>query len=630
MSPRPGDLFEFGSFVLDPAKQQLFRDGDTVPLTPKTFDLLRVLVENHDRTLSKEELIKSVWPDSFVDQSNLTQQVAMIRRALGDTAGDSRFVTTVPARGYRFTAEVVRRPSGGVVEDTTRGETVTPPPATRGRVWRWRWIAAGLALTGLVVYLSVAAIRSRQPLTIDQPQSLAILPFQNLRHDGENDFLGFSLADAVITKLEPIGSLAVRPSSAVEKYRGKSVDLRTAAADLHVDALLTGNFVQDGDDLRITVQLTNMKTESILWRESLDIKYSKLLTVHDVVAREIVNGLRVSLTPSESARLERQAPIDPAAYEYFLRGVDLYSRSEFPTAIQMLRKSAELAPNYALTWAHLGRALTASASFELGGRKQYDEAQRAYDRALAIDPAEIETRVFMANLLTDTGKVEESVPLLREALKTNANHAEVHWELGYAYRFAGMLNESVAECNRARALDPGVKLYSSTLNAYLYLGQYDRFVQSLPPDNGSPFILFYRGFGAYHRGEMERAAQHFDAAFQSRPSMLQARLGRALAEGIRKRPGAGLKMLREMEQQISTRGVGDPEAAYKLAQAFAVLGDAGSSLRCLSASVEGGFFSYPYFMADPLMAPLRSHHEFARLMQNARVRHEAFRRKFFP
>ena len=164
----------------------------------------------------------------------------------------------------------------------------------------------------------------------------------------------------------------------------------------------------------------------------------------------------------------------------------------------------------------------------------------------------------MANLLTDTGKVEESVPLLREALKTNANHAEVHWELGYAYRFGGMLNESVAECERARSLDPGVKLYSSTLNGYLYLGQYDRFLRSLPPDNGSPFILFYRGFGEYHRGEMGQAAQYFDAAFQSRPSLLQARVGKALTEGIRKRPAMGLEMLREMEQQISTLGVGIP------------------------------------------------------------------------
>src|SRR5262249_9797686 len=137
---------------------------------------------------------------------------------------------------------------------------------------------------------------------------------------------------------------------------------------------------------------------------------------------------------------------EPAAYEYFLRGVDLYSRSEYKTAIEMLRTSAEIAPTYALTWAHLGRALTANASLELGGHSQYEEAQRAYERALSLNPSLIDARVFMANMLIDTGRVEDSVPLLRDALRTNANHPEVHWELGYAYRFGGMLDESIAEC----------------------------------------------------------------------------------------------------------------------------------------------------------------------------------------
>src|SRR5262249_23198232 len=145
-------------------------------------------------------------------------------------------------------------------------------------------------------------------------------------------------------------------------------------------------------------------------------------------------------------------------------------QGEFAMAIRMLKKSAEIDPNYSPAWAHLGRALTASASFELGGREQYRDAQAAYQKALQVQPASIEASVYMANLLTDTGGPERAVPLLREALRTNPNHAELQWELGYAYRFGGMLNESVQECERARRLDPGVKLNSSALNAYLYLG----------------------------------------------------------------------------------------------------------------------------------------------------------------
>jgi DNA-binding winged helix-turn-helix (wHTH) protein/TolB-like protein/Flp pilus assembly protein TadD len=629
MSPQSEDLFEFGPFVLDAAKHQLLRDGAIVPLTPKTFDLLLVLVESQGRMLSKQELIKTLWPDSNVDDSNLTQQISMIRRALGETAGEARFVTTVPARGYRFTAPVARRSASVPVGNPFPVET--EPVRKESRLSGWKWLAGalvGIAIAVLVLVF-VRTVTLNHPSETGKPKSLAILPFSNLKDDGENDFLGFSLADAVITKLGPVGSLAVRPSSAVENYRRKAINMRSAAADLHVDALLAGNFVHDGEDLRITAQLIDARTENILWRSSLDVKYSKLLTVHDIVAREIVKGLRLSLTRSEAASLESEAEVAPAAYEYFLRGVDLYSRNEFQMAIQMLRRSAAIDQNYALTWAHLGRVLTASASFELGGRAQYEEARQAYERALALNRNQIEPRVFMANLLTDTGRVEESVPLLRDALKTNANHAEVHWELGYAYRFSGMLQQSIAECVRARSLDPGVKLYTSALNGYLYLGQYNRFLESLPEDNGSALILFYRGFAHYHRQDMAKAAQYFEAAFKSRPSLLHARVGKALIAGIDKQPEIGLEMLREMDQQIAKRGVGDPEAAYKVAQAFAVLGDSNSSLRVLRRSIDGGFFSYPYLVMDPFLAPLRGETEFSRLLEMARTRHEAFRRKFF-
>ena len=298
-------------------------------------------------------------------------------------------------------------------------------------------------------------------------------------------------------------------------------------------------------------------------------------------------------------------------------------------AIRMLKRSIELDPSYAMTWAHLGRALTANASFEMGGRDQYREAQAAYEKASSLHPAPIEALIYLANLFTDTGQVERAVPLLREALDTNPNHAEVHWELGYAYRFGGMLKESVAECERARQVDPSVKLGSSALNAYLYLGQYDRFLASLPNDAGSPLMLFYRGFGEYHKKELESAARDFDAAYELRPSLLQAKIGKALSAGIRKQPEQGIEILREIESKIAVRGVGDSEAMYKIAEAYAMLGNRPAALGALRASVEGGFFSYPYIMADPLLEILHGENEFQKLAAAARQRYEAFRRRFF-
>jgi len=484
-----------------------------------------------------------------------------------------------------------------------------------------------LALTGLLA-AGLTYYAFRAPVSV-APRSLAILPFQNLKGDVESDFLGFSLADAVITKLGVVQSLAVRPSSAVEKYRRLPVDVQSAAAELHVNTLLTGNFLRDGNDLQLTSQLIDVGTQTILWKGTFRMRFDRVLTVHDTVAQEIVKGLQLSLSPKEEQGLRPDKQIDPRAYEYYLRGVDLYSQNDFGMAIRMLRTSVQIDPNYSLTWAHLGRSLTANASFELGGREQYYEAQAAYEKALLLQPTPIEARIFMANLLTDTGQVERGVPLLRDALKTNPNHAEAHWELGYAYRFAGMIQESVDECERARELDPGVKRSSSTLNAYLYLGQYDKFLASLPSDVDAPLIIFYRGFGEYHKKNLDEAAKHFDSAYELRPSLLHARVGKALNYGIRQQPQKGIELLEETETTIAARGVGDPEALYKIAEAYAVIGDKPAALRALRSSIDGGFFSYPYLVRDPLLNGIRTEGNFKGLLAAALQRHDSFKARFF-
>src|SRR5581483_3302610 len=212
----------------------------------------------------------------------------------------------------------------------------------------------------------------------------------------------------------------------------------------------------------------------------------KLLQVQDDVAQQIIKGLEVNLSPSEAARMKPETPVNPVAYEYYLRGVDLYSRGEFAMAIKMLEASNQMDSHYALNWAQLGRAYTASASFQFGGQDQYRKAQAAFEKALALRPEQIDTRVYMANLLTDTGEVEKAVPLL------------------------------------------------------------------------------------------------------------QAQVGEALAHGIRFQEPKGIDLLRQTERKVEEQEVGDPEASYKIAQAYAVLGDKASALRILQRSVEGGFFPYTY------------------------------------
>jgi len=234
----------------------------------------------------------------------------------------------------------------------------------------------------------------------------------------------------------------------------------------------------------------------------------------------------------------------------------------------------------------------------------------------------------MSNLFTDTGRVEDAVPLLRTALQTYPNNAEAHWELGYSYRFGGMLQESLAECELARQHDPNVKINSAAMNSYLYLGEYEKFLQSLPA-NDSAYVMFYRGFGNYYLHHDPEAAGDFDRAYDADPTLLPATVGKALSDAISNHGAAGLQLLHETETRIDQTGVTDAEGIYKVAQAYAVLGDKTSALRVLRRSIEGGFFCYPYFLTDPLLASLRDQPEFTAILEQARQRHDQFKARFF-
>ena len=645
-------LYEFGTFRLDPQERLLWREGEMVWLTPKAFDTLLALVEQSGHVLSKDQLMDRIWPNSFVEEANLAQNISILRKTLGENTDGQKFIETLPKRGYRFVApvsKVQREPDApeATFDSPIDAEAFIPaseaaappvqmilPPTTTAiaprptrTLWKPSIVAfAAIAIAAIGTMFWLTKSRERKSM---QPQRLAVLPFRNLKPDAATDYLGFPLADAIITKLGYVNSLIVRPSSYISAYRNQELDVRQAATELKVDTLLVGSYLKESNRLRVNAQLIDIANDKLMWKDEIDLLDTGQLLVQDRVAQEIINGLHLTLTSAETARIKRDAPDNPQAYEYFLRGVDLYAGNEFNLAMQMLEQSVRIDPNYALAWAHLGRAHTAKASFDFGGAEYYRKAQSDYEKALTLNPELIEARIFMANLFTDTGRVEQAVPLLRAALTTNPNHPEAHWELGYAYRFAGMLKESIAEGERARQLDPAVKLNSSAFNSYFYDGQYDKFLASLPTKSPSTFITFYRGIGHYYLKNWDRASADFEAAYKTDPKSLYIQIGEALRRHLNKQTTQGLELLQSLEQQAQQQQVTDAEAFYKVAQAYAELGDRAAALRLLRRSIEGGFFCYPYFANDPLLANLRGEAEYGQLIEIARRRHEEFKRRFF-
>ena len=637
-------VYEFDSFILDEKLKVLLRDGERVPLTPKALELLIVFVDKAGLVLERDELMEIVWPDTFVEESNLAVTVSTLRKALGEMPGGGQYISTLPRRGYRFAAEV--RTSDGTVDptipnairqqdltqlDSNLHSTKPEVIGSRIRPLANRLIGTksrAIALVSILLLATAATAYLIFNWRVDRDgqgeiRRLAVLPFRNQKPSEDTEYLGFALADSVINRLDYLKSLVIRPSSYVGKYANSKKSPKEIARELDVDTVLTGTYLKDGEDVIVYAELVDVRTDDKLWSESIKVKSGNLVEIQDYVAQKVVGGLRLNLTDAEGKRLLHSVSVDPVAFEYFLRSRYLLSTNNNQKAIDLLEKSVALDQNNALAWAYLGRAYHINALQFSGDRSELSSAEANYEQAIALDPELSQARLMMAKLFTETGRVERAVPLLIELVKTHPNMAEAHWELSYAYRYAGLLEESTQEGDLA--LKIGSKLESHQFNTYLYTGEYEKFLASLPVREDA-YVVFYRGLAQYYLGQLTEAASAFDRAYELNQASVITQIGKALRFAIAGKNREGLQLLKTAEARISKLGIGDGEIAYKFAQAYDALGDNDSALRALDRSIDQGFFCYPYFAADPLLKNVRSEPACANILEKARRRQEALKR----
>jgi DNA-binding winged helix-turn-helix (wHTH) protein/TolB-like protein/Tfp pilus assembly protein PilF len=650
MSLQSQSFYEFGPFRLEPSEHLLLRSGESIPLPPKALDTLLLLVQNSGHVLSKDVLMKTLWPDTFVEENNLTQHISMLRRALGEGEGESGYIETVPRLGYRFVVPVrevsgngdaelllQRRTRTHIVlheqEEVTETDIAEDPavatatrPQHQSAAAARKWIVLGLVAGG--VGLATAAfvmLRSgRISFRPNPPRTLAVLPFRDLKPDAESQFLGYSLADAIINRLGYFNEISVRPSSYVAKYSNRDADPRVVAQDLHAQAVLTGNYIKEGDRLRVSAELVDVSRAEVLWHDTIDIPYDQLLTVQDRVAENVLRGLRLRILPQEAQRLKKSVPRNPIAYEYFLRAQNPGLPSDYHLAIQLLEKSLALDPDYAPAWARLALEYGGYSVWQGGGPEYMAKSKAAFDKALELDPDVPLVRTFMAIQMIERGELDQGVLNLREELRLNPNEVQAHWWLTEAYLYGGMLPESIAEGERALELDPLANAGSS-LNSYLYTGAYEKFLSRLPVGE-SARTTFYRGLCFLYRQDLPRAASEFERSYTLDPSLLHAKYGKAFLYAIHHEPAEGLQYLKAVELETPTL---DGEMLYKLAQAHALLGDKPSALRLLREAIDHNFYCHACLIRDPLFESLRGEPEYADLVKLALDHHEDFRRKYF-
>jgi TolB-like protein/DNA-binding winged helix-turn-helix (wHTH) protein len=314
-------LYEFGPFHLDPVERKLLRGNEMVVLTPKAFDTLVLLVRNSGRLLGKDELLAMLWPDSFVEEGSLSNNIFLLRRALGE---DPAFIETVPRRGYRFVGAVRQFPRTAPASSEKLPEVSGPGTASvlvkARRSWRSR---AVLGIAGAAVLATLAAAgwfygrsgRGRE--TID---SLAVLPFVNSNGDPNTEYLSDGITESLINSLSQLPNLKVMSRDSVFRYKGKETDAQTVGRELGVRAIFKGRVTQRGDTLNISAELIDARDSRHIWGQQYDRKLADMVALREEIAREMASALRRRLTGAEEKLLTKSYTANPGAYQDYLKG----------------------------------------------------------------------------------------------------------------------------------------------------------------------------------------------------------------------------------------------------------------------------------------------------------------------
>jgi TolB-like protein/DNA-binding winged helix-turn-helix (wHTH) protein len=301
------DLYRFGRFVLDSRKRTLSRADLPVPLTPKAFDVLLFLAQNPNRLVTKEELLQAVWGDTFVEEGNLTQYISHLRKALGDSSEDNRLIVTIARKGYQFTADVVASEAAdttnhAAVKVTTAesAQAVLESPkdaAVQTSRRRWRIVAAVAGFTVILAAAAYTSWRHFRPVTPPRPQKimLAVMPFENLTGDPNKEYLADGLTEETISQLGRLNpeQLGVIARTSVMGYKHKDERLDQIGRELSVQYVLENSLRENGNRLRLTAQLIQVKDQTHLWSQDYDYLAKDILNVQDEVAKAVAHEIRV-------------------------------------------------------------------------------------------------------------------------------------------------------------------------------------------------------------------------------------------------------------------------------------------------------------------------------------------------
>ncbi len=617
-------LYEFGPFRVDPDKEILLRSGEPVPLTPKTFQILLVLIRHNKEVVTKDDLMKAVWPDTFVEEANLSRNIFMLRKALGQSSQDRQYILTVPGRGYRL-AESVRLVPEQELSIVAAEHAKVQVQVSETRPWRRLSAAAVLVLAFTASFaLDVGGVRSKLlSRWFDQPKirSLAVLPLMNLSGDPEQEYFADGMTEELITELSHIGSLKVISRTSVMQYKGEKKPLPQIGRELNADAVMEGSVLRAGNQVRIAAHMIYAPTDQNLMTETYERDLGNVLQLQREVAEAITQQVRLKLTPEQQVRLHGAQEVNPEAFKAYLMAMsfDTYRDHEIKKALGYFEKAIRDDPDFAAAYVGRARCYRNLGQFRwLSPQDAYLPAMQAVQKALELDETNCDAHFQLAWLSWrydwDWTTADRE---FRRALDLCPNSAPIHEQHAYYTAWGGRGAEGLAEMARTRELDPLFPLFvegEALINYHLrnYKAMIDLGRQNVASNANSWLAHYLLGVGYEGTGQTMEAIPEYQKAVELSGGNQDPAVALAHAYATIGRRGEAMKILREWQRQSQTSYV----SPYMIAAVYASLGEKNKAFEYLEKAYEKRSSDLPYFLKSDLRIDnLRSDPRFVHLLR---------------
>ncbi|HEU4390866.1 MAG TPA: winged helix-turn-helix domain-containing protein [Blastocatellia bacterium] len=648
MSSQKDHSYKFGEFRLDLKQRLLERGQETVPLTPKLFETLLTFIENSGAVVTKDELMKRVWPDAIVEERSLSQNVFLLRKALGEDSSGRHYIETVPKVGYRFLADVQRSGNGSslVIEKHDRlritsieediacaGESdsiraiARDAVAIKDRVTatrKRRWAAAAVLLLVIVTGASyfLTASGSNRSETPSEVRSIAILPFAPLAAEPGEEYLGLGMADTLIGRLSHLRQVVVRPTSAIRKYAAPRQDARAAGREQMVDAVLEGSIQRSGERIRLSVQLVSVRSGAPIWSYKCDELCRDIFAVQDSISEKVAEALASRLTGEERQQLTKHHTENTEAYQLYIKGRYFWNkrtREGLKKALEYFSQAIETDPNYALAYVGVADSNTMLADYDwVTPREAAQKAKAAATRALEIDDSLAEAHASLADIRRffewDWAGAEHEY---RRAIELNPNYPTAHQWYGEFLSAMGRHDEAISEMRRAEVLDPVSLVVKSAAGWVLYFARdYDKSIEQC-----LKLIEMDGGFSEVYsqlRRDYEQKGMYVQA-MDADEKLRGFRRGVA-REPIGVRSPLSAKAYWQRVLELTKQDLKNKEAVeVRLAEAYAQLGEKDRALELLERAYDRHSCWMPFLNVHPNLESLRSDPRFLEILKRIGV-----------